>query len=118
MIPVLAGAILCTLATHWYRRAVHGGDVEAGHRADGLGAVAGFLLAAGFALAGWWALAIPSAVLAVWCVWDWWRRRRKRDRVRKLLSERGRAVIAALVKRVREVSRPRPVLSPVPGGAR
>lgn len=56
-----------------------------------------------------------ALVCALLCLWNW--RRRKRRRAPRTLGAKSRARIAAMVTRMRE--RPaRPVLRPVPGGAR
>lgn len=57
------------------------------------------------------------ALSALAAVAYWWWKRRRRDRAPRLLGEKSRALIAALVAKVRESARPRPVLRPVPGGA-
>ena len=54
-----------------------------------------------------------ATALAVW----WWKRKR-RDRAPKMYGAKSRALVAALVRRAREAAKPRPVLRPVPGGAR
>ena len=86
-------------------------------------------------LPGWWAasagvevaislsagLWLPAACaggnLLVAAVFWWWRRKKRRS-VTVLLGEKSRLLRAALVRRMRESARPRPVLRPVPGGAR
>jgi hypothetical protein len=65
---------------------------------------------------GSWPWAIASFAVAAWCGWDWWRRNRRR--APRLIGAKARALIAALVKAMRESLRPRPVLRPLPGGAR
>jgi len=65
----------------------------------------------------WGLAACEGASLALALVL-WWYRRRRRDRAPKLSSAKGRAIIAALVRRAREAAKPHPVLRPVPGGAR
>jgi membrane protein implicated in regulation of membrane protease activity len=65
--------------------------------------------------AGTW-INLICAVLNALAAWSWWRRR-KRRRAPRALGAKSRARIAAMVTRMRE--RPaRPVLRPVPGGAR
>ena len=60
---------------------------------------AGGYAAAGAAWAGGgnWLLAAICAALAVVCLFDWWRRRR-RDRARKSLGAKARALRDALVR--------------------
>jgi|HubBroStandDraft_6_1064221.scaffolds.fasta_scaffold00062_101 hypothetical protein len=48
----------------------------------------------------------------------WWLSRRRRRRAPKLAGAKSRALLAAVVAKLRESLRPRPVLRPVPGGAR
>lgn len=74
------------------------------------------LSAAGNALRGDWVWASVSAAVLVWTAHTWWNRR-KRRRAPRTLGAKSRARIAAMTARMRE--RPaRPVLRPVPGGAR
>jgi hypothetical protein len=65
----------------------------------------------------WWpaaGYAISGAVgIAVW----WWRRKKRRP-VAKLIGAKSRQIRDAIVRRAREAARPRPVLSPAPGGVR
>ena len=68
--------------------------------------------AAGFRVAGTAGLA--SAVLAV--LWWWWRRKRKR--LLSLLTGKYRYIRDAMVRVMKERSRPRHVLRPAPGAAR
>lgn len=58
--------------------------------------------------------AVASTVVAAIC---WWLSRRKRKRSAKLTGAKSRALLAAVVARMREVAKPRSVLRPVPGGA-
>lgn len=62
------------------------------------------------------ALAVSSSwVIAAALIW-WWRRRKDRRKALAALGAKSRALIAAMVTRMRE--RPaRPVLIPSPGGA-
>jgi hypothetical protein len=62
---------------------------------------------------GWAAVALAAAALIGW---TWWRRRRRRSP--RSIGAKARARLAALVKALRDSLRPRPVLRPVPGGAR
>jgi glycerol kinase len=74
---------------------------------------------AGNALLGWWPMAAIGAALAAGLALCWWHdrhNRRRRNRAARSLSDEARALIADLVRKVRE--RPaRPVLIPSPGGA-
>jgi hypothetical protein len=47
----------------------------------------------------------------------WWLSRRKRKRSAKLAGAKARALVASLVRSMRERAVPRPVLRPVPGGS-
>lgn len=77
-----------------------------------LGALGCGLLAAECALEGSWFGAGWNAVLAaVLLGWDWWNRRGRK--VAKLIGEKSRAVLAAVVERAREAG----TRSPVPQGA-
>jgi hypothetical protein len=67
---------------------------------------------------GAWLLVATSGASLVIAGWLYWHHRRRRDRAPKLSSAKGRAIIAALVRRAREAAKPHPVLRPVPGGAR
>jgi hypothetical protein len=60
----------------------------------------------------------PAGVMAVIGAFIWWHRRKKRRRAAALLGEKSRQLRAALVRRARQAAQPRPVLRPVPGGAR
>lgn len=110
---VLDGAGIACWVTYWLRR--DGFLVAAGDLLAGLGEV---IWAGADVVAGAWAEAIFSAAVGVWLLWHWWRGRRRRDRAPKLAGYKARAAIAALVAKVRESARPRPVLRPQPGGAR
>ena len=48
----------------------------------------------------------------------WWLSRRRRKRAPKLAGAKSRALLAAVVRTMRERSKPRPVFRPAPGGAR
>lgn len=71
-------------------------------------------------LGGRWGWAAVQSAAAVFSAWSWWkdRRNRRRRRALALLGAKSRAVRDAMVARVRESGRPRPVLRPVPQGAR
>lgn len=63
------------------------------------------------ALSGAWpGVAMSAAMIAVILGSDWWNRRGRK--VAKVIGERGRAVIAGLVEKVRDAG------SPLPEGAR
>ena len=60
-------------------------------------------------------ISVAQIILAVFL---WWLSRRRRRRAPKPAGYKARALIAAIVRKAREAARPRPVLRPVPGGAR
>jgi hypothetical protein len=62
----------------------------------------------------WTGFDLGAAAIAAWLLW----RRRKRKRALRELGAKSRARLAALVRKARESAKPRPVLRPVPGGAR
>ena len=84
-------------------------------------AVAGLLYgAAGVAdlVASMWQLALIDGAVVALIVWAiWLDRRRRRDRARRVLGEKSRARVRALVASMREAAKPRHALRPVPGGA-
>jgi hypothetical protein len=51
-----------------------------------------------------------------WLAWRRWRKHRKR--IAALLGAKSRALRDVLVRKAKEAAKPRPVLRPVPGGAR
>jgi hypothetical protein len=65
-----------------------------------------------------WIWAIGNALSVVAAIVARWLNRRRRDRAKAWLGAKSRALRDALVRRQREMLRPRPVLSPLPGGAR
>jgi hypothetical protein len=74
--------------------------------------------AIGWAVSGAWglmALDIANICLAVFL---WWLSRRRRKRAPRAYGAKSRALVAAVVARMRETLKPRPILRPVPGGAR
>ena len=70
-------------------------------------------VAGNWGIADWEATSLGVGIAA----WLWWRRRRK-DRAPRAYGAKSRALIAALVAKAREATKPRPVLRPAPGGAR
>jgi hypothetical protein len=50
-------------------------------------------------------------------VFLWWLSRRRRKRAPRAYGAKSRALVAAVVARMRETLKPRPILRPVPGGA-
>jgi hypothetical protein len=59
-----------------------------------------------------------GVLVIAFAIW-WWRRwRRKLRKLAGAIGEKARQRRAALVRTMRQRSRPRPVLRPVPGGAR
>jgi hypothetical protein len=85
---------------------------RAGH---GLAAVAMLLACIASVLLGAWPLAVVNGLGALLAAWEWWKRRRRKDRAPRAYGEKSRALVAALVRRAREAARPRPVLRPIPG---
>jgi hypothetical protein len=66
-----------------------------------------------------WGTAALQFALAAFFAWLLWRRRRRdRRRAPGLAGYKARAALAKLARRARDAARPRPVLRPVPGGAR
>jgi hypothetical protein len=64
-----------------------------------------------------WGQAALNFALAAWFAWLLWRRWRKhRKAVAALLGAKSRALRDALVRKQRELARPRPLLRPVPQG--
>lgn len=83
------------------------------------------LLCAGNLMAGigltlsrnWPGAALNFIAVAV-NAWLWFRRRKRRNRALKALGSKARARLTVMLRKVREFFVPRPVLRPVPGGAR
>lgn len=90
---------------------------ERQRRGHGLCAVGMLLACAASVLMGSWPLAAINGLGALLAAWEWWKRRRRKDRAPRMLGYKARAAIAALVRKVRESAKPRPVLRPVPGAA-
>lgn len=88
------------------------------------GAYRGWFLAGGINTAGSLAArdlagAAISAAHFAFGLWMWWRGRpRDRRNVLGAAGYKARAVLAELARKTREAATPRPVLRPVPGGAR
>jgi hypothetical protein len=103
----------CYVVNMWamFRR-----DVVRERRMDGVCAAGLTLVAAGYAAEGDSWDAAFYALLAVLFAWIWWRRRR-RDRAPRSYGAKTRALLAAVVAKLRETLKPRPVLRPAPGGA-
>jgi len=79
---------------------------------------AGFPMVANIGGHNWGMASCEGASLAAGiAAWLWWRHRR-RNRAPKTYGAKTKAIIAAMVRRAREAAQPRPVLRPVPGGAR
>lgn len=75
--------------------------------------------AVSYALTGDWPEAVVSVALAAAVLWFWrWLRRKRKDRAPRALGDESRLLVAALVRKVRQVAKPRPVLRPAPGGVR
>jgi hypothetical protein len=62
--------------------------------------------------------AAVAAVSTVFAAIMWWLSRRRKRRAPKLAGAKSKAILAAVVARMRETLKPRLVLRPVPGGAR
>lgn len=115
----LVAAPLLVLSLLWrVRGRLPGGSEDDLHRSDGLGAIANGLMIPAWTLLHVYWLAGFSAFAALMFAWDWWRRRKRRKRSPKALGAKSRALIAALVRKVRENAKPRPLLRPLPGGVR
>ena len=67
-----------------------------------------------------WHDVVWFAVLTALNAWNWWdcRRKKRRKRAPRAYGAKSRALIAALTAKARAAAKPRPVLRPVPGGAR
>ena len=65
-----------------------------------------------------WPYAAGAAASLALAVFLWWFNRRRRDRAKAWLGAKSRALRDALVRRQREVWKPRPVLRPAPRDAR
>jgi len=67
------------------------------------------------------AVNLPAALVCagstVFAVIMWWLSRRRKRRAPKLAGAKAKLLIAAMVARMRESLKPRPVLRPAPGGA-
>ena len=74
------------------------------------------LFAAQDALRQSWLHFVVDGTFAAFYAWQWYRKDRRK--VRDVLGAKSRALRDALVRKAREVAKPRPVLRPVPGGAR
>jgi hypothetical protein len=70
------------------------------------------------ALAGDLPAALVGIASTVFAVIMWWLSRRRKRRAPKLAGAKSKALLAAIVARMRETLKPRPILRPVPGGAR
>lgn len=75
------------------------------------------LFAVQAALERQWAGCAISGAVALLCALLWRRNRRKGKKAPRAYGAKSRALIAAMVARLRETARPRRVLKPVPGGA-
>jgi hypothetical protein len=60
----------------------------------------------------WWLAGCSLSALVALAIW-WWRRKKRRN-VAALIGAKSRALRDAIVRKAREVARPRPVLRPVP----
>lgn len=73
--------------------------------------------AIGSAMGHDWLSAGGSAANALVAAFFWWLSRRRRKRAPRALGAKSRALLAAVVRTMRERSRVRPALRPVPGRA-
>ena len=66
-----------------------------------------------------WPGAGVNGSLAVLLLWFWWLdHKRRKDRAPLALGAKSKALRDALVRRMRQVAKPRPVLRPAPRGVR
>jgi hypothetical protein len=65
-----------------------------------------------------WLPALLGALNLAIALFLYWFNRRRRDKAKALLGAKSKALRDALVRKQRELARPRPVLRPAPGGAR
>lgn len=68
------------------------------------------------ALAGSWGWAAWMTVCTAANAWSWWncRRKRRKRKAMAAIGAKSRALRDALVRKVRDTARPRPVLRPAP----
>jgi hypothetical protein len=85
--------------------------------ADGFAALGNLISCAAWVLWKIWPMAALTAVFAALHAWDWWRKRRNKGKAKAWLGAKSKALRDALVAKQREVTKPRPVLRPVPRGA-
>jgi membrane protein implicated in regulation of membrane protease activity len=71
----------------------------------------------GLAVTGYGSWALASVASAGLALFLWWLSRRRRKRAPRMYGAKSRALVAALVRRVRETAVPRPGLRPVPEGS-
>lgn len=76
---------------------------------------AGVIAVVALVAADWRAAATGTANLAV-ALACWWLSRRRRKRAPRAYGAKSRALLAAVVTKMRETLKPRPVLRPQPGG--
>lgn len=79
-----------------------------------LGSAAG--LGSACAMAGRWTELACAGISATVAIFLWWFNRRRRDRAKAWLGAKSKALRDALVRKQRELAKPRPVLRPVPQG--
>lgn len=90
-------------------------EFSCGHRTAsyGLEALCFWIQTAADLLYGARPIAVVPFAAAVWVTWKWWKGgRRGRDKAAKMLGDKSRALLDALVRRAREIAVPRPVLAP------
>ena len=101
-------------ALGWWSRRVPG--VRGGFYAVWASCAIGGIIGAVLPPATWDAAWASGGSLVI-AVILWWLSRRRRRRSPKLAGAKSRALLAAVVRTMRERSRPRPVLRPQPQGA-
>lgn len=69
------------------------------------------------ALAGYLPATAVAAASTIFAVIMWWLSRRRRKRAPKLAGAKSKAILAAVVAKMRECLKPRQVLRPQPQGA-
>lgn len=55
---------------------------------------------------------VTAAVNAILAVFFWWRSRRRRDRAPRSYGAKTKAILTAIVRKLRESGKPRPALRP------
>ena len=95
-----------------------GGTALYGWRLTFVDLAADVVITAGEFVSRYWLNSGVMAAVTAWVAWRLWRKRKNRKRALDALGAKSRALRDALVRKARDAARPRPVLRPVPGGAR